>query len=793
VNHLLRLLGISLLGLVLAACNLEPTTPTATAEPEIEPQANYYKQFGGQVNNTSVSTNYPPSMALDSSGNPVVSWSEHSGFSSKLYVKRWTGSSWIQVGTFLNANTDKGAFSPSLALDNSDNPVVSWQETDGTSFNIYVKRWNGSSWVQLGATFLDVNTNQSAQYSSLAVDSSGNPVVSWEEYDGTSINTYVKRWNGSSWVQLGTFEVLGTNQSARFPSLALDSSDNPVVSWNEIVSGSGNILVKRWNGSSWVEVGGFLDVVVSSIAAFKPSIAIDTSDNLVVSWIEGNGTSTNIYVKRWNGSGWVQLGTFLDANTNKNVDNPTITVDSSGNPVVSWEESDGTSANIYVKRWTGSSWQQTDGVFDNVKANNAVYPSLALDSANNPVVAWSESNNIYVKVFYKNVFKPFGDSVHFSIGDDATNPSIALNAAGNPMVAWEEFEGTTFYDDLFVRRWDGTSWPSVGTTDIKVSTAISNDAVSPSLAAEKTTSNPVIAWAEGPGGLDSYNIQVQRWNGTAWVNYGSTTPLDRTASNTTRDPSLALDSNNYPYVAWTEQVGSSSNVYVKRWTGTAWAWVGGSAGLRVDPASNAFSASLAIGTDNKPVIAWAEENASVNSSIYVKKLVGNTWTLVGTTAIDTSIANYALDPSLDLDSSNNPIVAWTEFVDSVFGFSSNLYAKRWNGSAWIPLGNALLRYVIDKSSSRDVYNPVLVVGSNNNPVLTWSEDTTSTSDISANIYVKRWTGTVWQQVSTGAVDTVLSQHAFLPSVVLNAANNPVVAWSESTGIPNGNNIYVKGF
>ena len=66
-------------------------------------------------------------------------------------------------------------------------------------------------------------------------------------------------------------------------------------------------------------------------------------------------------------------------------------------------------------------------------------------------------------------------------------------------MAWQEYEGTTFYHDIFVRRWDGTSWPSVGNTDIKI--LPQNDAISPSLAAEKTTGNPVIAWAEGPGGL----------------------------------------------------------------------------------------------------------------------------------------------------------------------------------------------------------------------------------------------------------------------------------------------------
>ena len=97
---------------------------------------------------------------------------------------------------FWMSNTNQGAYNPSLALDSSGNPVVSWYESDGTSTTSMSNAGMvvvGCNWVH----FLDVNTNQNAYNPSLALDSSGNPVVSWEEYDGTSYNIYVKRWNGS--------------------------------------------------------------------------------------------------------------------------------------------------------------------------------------------------------------------------------------------------------------------------------------------------------------------------------------------------------------------------------------------------------------------------------------------------------------------------------------------------------------------------------------------------------------------------------------------------------------------
>jgi hypothetical protein len=49
---------------------------------------------------------------------------------------------WHQLGTILDANTNRDAFLPSLALDAEGHPVVAWSESDGTSDNIYARRQN---------------------------------------------------------------------------------------------------------------------------------------------------------------------------------------------------------------------------------------------------------------------------------------------------------------------------------------------------------------------------------------------------------------------------------------------------------------------------------------------------------------------------------------------------------------------------------------------------------------------------------------------------------------------------
>ena len=212
----------------------------------------------------------------------------------------------------------------------------------------------------------------------------------------------------------------------------------------------------------------------------------------------------------------------------------------------------------------------------------------------------SISDNIYVKGYYQNAFKLLGDAVDDLETDDAIDPSLALGNNNNPAIAWsEKVSGGS--SDIFV----GNFAPLIIRIAEPADKVRSHNTYEPSLKVEKSTTPtnfvPVIAFSEEVT-LGNQDIYVRRWAGS-WLNYGTGAPLDKSASNFASEPSLALDSTNKPYVAWTEQVGSSSNIYVKRWTGTAWAWVGGSAGLKINATGNAFQPSLAIGSNNIPIVA----------------------------------------------------------------------------------------------------------------------------------------------------------------------------------------------
>ena len=332
-----------------------------------------------------------PSIAI-SNNTPYVTWRETDGTHSQIYVKHFNGNSWVQDGGSLNVNTGQNASDAIIAISNNT-PYVTWRETNGTCYQIYVKHFNGNSWVHNGGSLND-NMNLSAVQPYIAFYNT-TPYVTWQE-NASPHQIYVKHYNGSSWLSDGESLNANTANSAYSPTMAF-SNETPFVTWYEAMSGKTQIYVKHFNGSSWISDGGSLNVNVNS-AATNPVIAM-LNATPYVAWHEFD-TGYLVFVKHYNGSNWIQDGAKLNV-TNLNAFNPALAI-SNGTPYVAWHEFNGSRAQVYVKHFNGSAWLQ-DGESLNVNTlQDARVPDIAF-SGNTPYVTWYEDNvseyHIYVKHF----------------------------------------------------------------------------------------------------------------------------------------------------------------------------------------------------------------------------------------------------------------------------------------------------------------------------------------------------------------------------------------------------------
>jgi hypothetical protein len=157
-----------------------------------------------KVNTYTTDTQQNASVAMDSNGDFVIAWQsygqEGSPSSFGVFAQRYDVSGTAQGAEFkVNTYTTSLQHNPSVAArDSNGDFVIAWQSSgqDGNSFGIYAQRYNATGVTQ-GAEF-KVNTyiNLSQQNPSVAMDSGGDFIVTWEDtyQDGSNYGIYAKRY-----------------------------------------------------------------------------------------------------------------------------------------------------------------------------------------------------------------------------------------------------------------------------------------------------------------------------------------------------------------------------------------------------------------------------------------------------------------------------------------------------------------------------------------------------------------------------------------------------------------------
>jgi hypothetical protein len=298
---------------------------------------------------TSSSVN-SPTLKLDSSDIPYVAFSDGAN-SSKATVMKYNGSSWVNVGS---AGFSAGSVTSTyINFDNSDVPYIAFSD-GGNSFKATVMKYNGSSWVNVGSAGFSSTYGNNIM---IEFNSSNEPHVVFRgnidfPIDSLLSDIIVMKYNGSSWVSVGSefFSGDGTNNKI-FPTLVFDSNDVPYVAFSDGDYGEKATLMK-YNGSSWVNVGspGFSAGAVANYNNL--GLAFDSNDNLYLAFID-YANSQKATVMKYDGASWTISGTA--GISGGSVSNIGFFVDPSDVPYIAFDDNANSGKTTVMKYYTPSS------------------------------------------------------------------------------------------------------------------------------------------------------------------------------------------------------------------------------------------------------------------------------------------------------------------------------------------------------------------------------------------------------------------------------------------------------
>ncbi|WP_457668973.1 hypothetical protein [Thiolapillus sp.] len=278
-------------------------------------------------------------------------------------------------------------------------------------------------------------------YTSLALDASGYPVISY--YDGTNLDLKLAHCNDAYCT--GGDESIVTVDSddwvGRHTSLALDASGYPVISYADVANG--DLKLAHCNDAN-CEGGDDSIVTVDSSGTRYTSLVLDAGGHPVISYNAGNFdlklahcfnsdcSSRSLVTVDSGGS----VGLFTS-----------LALDASGHPVISYYDS--TNGDLKLAHCNDANCAGDDESLVTVDSSGTVgaYTSLALDASGYPVISYYDSTNGDLKLAHCNDANCEGGDESLvtvdSDGNVGTFTSLALDASGNPVISYIDF---TNYD-----------------------------------------------------------------------------------------------------------------------------------------------------------------------------------------------------------------------------------------------------------------------------------------------------------------------------------------------------------
>lgn len=612
-----------------------------------------------------------------------------------------------------------------LAIDGNGNVYAGGNFTTvgGIAAN-YVAKWNGSTWMSLG-------TGTNGIVRTLAVDSNDNVYAGGGFATAGGIAAArVAKWNGTTWSGLGA----GINGTVN--ALAVDGNGNLYA--GGVFTAAGAIVancVAMWNGTAWSGMGTGINTPFSSSSVF--ALAVDGSGNVYAGgYFKTAGNVIANGVAKWDGGAWLALGTGI------NIGVYALAVDGSGNLYAGGNFTmAGGVATDGVAKWNGSAWNAL-GADTNSLLSNGGISALAVDGSGNLYVggAFAASGGTpstnYLTKWDGTAWSGLGSGISGVV--DRTNGVVnALAVRGNGNL----YNGGNFgvAGDAAVNnlaQWNNSSatWAGVGLTTAGaginglVYELVADGIGNLYAAGNFTTAGRVVAG------------RVAKWNGTAWAALGS--GMDGVVS------ALTVDGSGNLYAAGDfTTAGGVAASHIAKWNGTAWSALG--AGI------NGIANALAIDGSGNLYAGGDFTMAGGVAASRVAKWNGTAWAALGAGA-------NGVVRALLIDGSN--IYAGGGFL-TAGGIAASRVAK-WNGTAWSALGagTSNVVYALAKDGSGNVYAGGSFVTAGN---------------ITANC-VAKWDGNGWSALATGFNSSGTG------TVVLTLATDG------SNNVYAGGNIYAAG-
>ena len=406
-----------------------------------------------------------PWVGSDTTGRHVIAWTDYASSFPVIHTQRFD--SLGQATESKLTISDQGAtgerHDPTLSAEPSGAFVVCWMDKRNLNYDIYARTVTSYGFLQQESDSVNDDSSGAKQMSpKIATKSDGGFIVVWEDFRNNRSDIYLKRFD-SDGEPLG--DDLRVNDDSGniyhgLPDIACDKSGNSVAVWEDaregldiyaqLVDHSGNLIGENFkvNADSGTDLHN------------NPSCDMSPSGDFVVVWAARQGNGQNVYARLFESDGQPKDTCFKINDDHQEVDHscPEVSLDSSGNFMVAWEDERDGQDWIYLQRYSrdGTGLGANFAVHSGKTNSSQRDPDLDLSQTGEFVVVWVESHEVRAQR-YDSSATPIG--INIVIVDNPSsfpeNPQVKMTDDGYFVVTWTDHRGEG--SDVYFRPYLGGS------------------------------------------------------------------------------------------------------------------------------------------------------------------------------------------------------------------------------------------------------------------------------------------------------------------------------------------------
>ncbi len=342
---------------------------------------------------------YRPSLAIDSNNNVHIAWRDYRNGNFEIYYTKLDNNGNTLVEDTRLTFAPYSSYRPSLGIDSNNNVHITWEDERDGNWEIYYTKLDNNGNTLVDDTRLTFNSTHSF-WPSIAIDSNNNVHITW--YDGRDGNDeiyYTKLGNNGNTLVDDT-RLTFDSRFSRVPTIAIDSNNNVHITWHDWRDGNYEIYYTKLDndGNTLVD-----DRRLTFDGAFStaPSIAIDSNNNVHITWEDERDGNEEIYY------------TKLDNNGNTLVDDtrltfagggswyPSIVIDSNNNVHITWHDWRDGNLEVYYTKLDNNGNTLVDDTRLTFASYSAAHSPIAIDSNNNVHIAWGDDRDGNEEIYYK--------------------------------------------------------------------------------------------------------------------------------------------------------------------------------------------------------------------------------------------------------------------------------------------------------------------------------------------------------------------------------------------------------